>query len=309
MRAGTKIISIEHLQALLTKYKNVNRVAAELGITVHGVYYHMAKHKLRAHNMRWTKEHDNYIIFNAYHKSLRAMARYLGCTMCALRNRMIKLGVTMRDSIGYTNSDLARDCGMLAQDTRQWWQVRDLPVTYRHKHVYIAEDDLQRWLAKGNVFRVQDISKAASYIQDIYRECEQQMIRIDEINQICKLRADQVQYLPAPLIRIDTGYVYNRTAFSEWLALNSHLIYAYAKGPYIDSIRQLALERYVTSAQLYAYDERIMYKWWRKHKADYPAPLRTRPNVYDRAELLAWLRERSTHRIWGPLYDYVRRLV
>lgn len=69
------------------------------------------------------------------------------------------------------------------------------PVTYKHKHVYIAEDDLQRWLAQGNVFRVQDISKAASYIQDIYRECEQQMIRIDEINQICKLRADQVQYL------------------------------------------------------------------------------------------------------------------
>ena len=105
MRAGTKIISIDELQRVLHQYKNVQRVAQHFGISVHTVYYHMARHGLRCRNIQWTTERDNYLIFNAYHKSHRVLAKHLGCSVPAVKARIRVLGMSMRSCIGYTSSD------------------------------------------------------------------------------------------------------------------------------------------------------------------------------------------------------------
>lgn len=305
-----KTQSLEHLQALLSEHKDVRTVASILGIGVHGVYYHMAKHGLSARNAHWTTQMDNYIIFYAYHKSHKAIARKLGVTIAALNNRIVKLGLTMRNCIGYTSRDFAHDCGgMSMQLISQMWLRRGLP--YRKVggvHVVLDHDRVYDWLAAGNVFRLHDISKCAPYIQEIYAQCEHTYIRTDEILQIAAFRHDQVWQPPSPVLQVDTGYVYIRKEFSEWLAWNSHLIYAGARGEYIESIRDEARERYITSTQLKAFRENIIGLIWHNQRRGFPAPIRTRPNVWERGPVLEWLRSHSTDRTWGQLYQYLVRM-
>lgn len=307
MRRGSKIPSIDELQRVMSELQQVDLVAKHFGVSVHGVYYHMARHNLRCKNFRWTSEMDNYIYFHAYHKSHRAIAAHLGVTLSTLRSRMARLKIRMYKCIGYTSSDFARDCGMNIDDVRQWWLRRGMPIKKTNAHVHIDHEQVAEWLAAGNVFRVQDITTAADWIQEIYQQAMSTYICTDEIARLCNFRRHQAYQAPPYVVQIDTGYVYQRKQFAEWLAFNSHLIYKSAAGAYIDDIREQALTRYITSAQLHAYSTSTVQQLWRyQQREKFPLPLRTRPNVYDRVAVLEWLRIRPQHH---QLYIYLKRLV
>jgi predicted DNA-binding transcriptional regulator AlpA len=309
MRAGTKIISIDELQRVLHQHKNVQRVAQHFGISVHTVYYHMARHGLRCRNITWTTERDNYLIFNAYHKSHRVLAKHLGCTVAAVKARIRVLGMSMRSCIGYTSADFARDCGMTVVDVRGWWLHRGMPIRKVSQHVHVDYDEAVQWLAAGNVYRIQDISQACAAFREIHAQCELKYIRTDEIQSLCSFKHHQAWQPPSPVLQVDTGYVYLRSAFAEWLAWNVHLIYAGARSEYVECIRDEARARYVTSMQLAGFSSSIMHDLWRLYKScDFPEPIRKRPNVWERGPVLAWLRERRHKPKYAALYQYLVRI-
>jgi DNA-binding CsgD family transcriptional regulator len=104
----------------------LRHIAALHGISSASVYYHMRRHGLRYRNKIWTKQDDNYLLFNAYHKSTKAMARTLGTSVVSVRFRMRQLCLTAQKCIGYTLQQFAHDCA--------------------YDHVYTAQDDDYTWL-------------------------------------------------------------------------------------------------------------------------------------------------------------------
>lgn len=299
----------EHVQAVLQQHGSVRAAADALHMSPHGIYWYMKKYGLTARNHHWTTQEDNYIRFHAYHKSHKSIAKHLGVSLSVLKARYNYLGLRMYNCVSYSTQQFARDCGMATHNLSHLWRERMMPHKRINTRIVLDYLDVMQWLEDGNILRL-DPSTMSEQFKEIYEQARKNYICTDELRSIAAWRADQLVDVPTAVCRIDTGWVYKRSDIFAYLALHYFLLYARASSAFAEEIKAYTLAHYVTSAQLHAYHERLVQDLWReRERNDFPKPLRTRPNVFERAAVLAWLRERRHIPRWHALYQHLMRYV
>ena len=305
-RYGHQYQDKAYLSAQLRAGKHVRDIAAAHGISMASVYYWMKQYKLRSRNKIWSTQDDNYLVFNAYHKSAKALARHLGTTVTAVRQRIRALGLSAQKCIGYTLKQFADDCAIDRLVLRNMLMKHGGNLHAPTGRIHINHDEASDWLARGNVLRLyENIDKAAPHIRELYDEAVQRYITTPELARICSITTYTVTHLPKPVLQIDTGRVFDREQMAQYLALNSYLLYAAARGPYVDYIRHLQ-RRYITGQVIEQYD-RLVYKsmWHAYIRNKMPRPVRTRPNVWLREPLMQYLRAHADNPKWRALLEHL----
>lgn len=292
---------LEHIQ----RGERVESIAKKYDRCAESIYRLLRKYELSVVNHRWSKQDDQYLRFHAYHKSQAVMAKHLGVSIYALRNRLYKLQLTAQRCIGYTSGDVARDTATDPRIVITWARKYGLPARHAAHRLHIDHAEFCDWLAAGNVLRIQDIKHAARFVQDIYADARARYITSTELHAICAVATYRIVHRPEPLMQVDEGYVYDRDTMADYLAMNVYLLYAGARGTYPDLIRMRS-RAYVHGSDIAAYSESVYRSMWHGAKRSaMPQPVRTRPNVWHRDTLITWLRANAHNPKWAALLEYL----
>lgn len=298
-------------KAYLTKQlkagKRVEQIAAAHGVSMASIYHWMRRYGLRYRNKQWSQRDDNYVVFNAYHRSATAMAKHLGTTATAVRWRIRHLGLSAEKCIGYTMNQFAADCATDSLVLRNMLAHHDGHLHAPTGRIHINHDEATAWLQRGNVLRLYEtIEQAAPWVRDIYAQAMSDYITTPELRQIAGCTEYQVRHMPKPVLRIETGRIYDREQMARYLALHSYLLYAGARGPYADYIRHLQRSRYIVGSVIEQYDMSVYRSLHHAYVHNgLPRPVRIRPNVWLREPFIEWLQAHSWHPKWAALLEYL----
>ncbi len=150
------------------------------------------------------------------------------------------------------------------------------------------------------------IEQAAPWVRDIYAQAMSDYITTPELRQIAGCTEYQVRHMPKPVLRIETGRIYDREQMARYLALHSYLLYAGARGPYADYIRHLQRSRYIVGSVIEQYDMSVYRSLHHAYVHNgLPKPVRIRPNVWLREPFIEWLQAHSWHPKWAALLEYL----
>jgi hypothetical protein len=182
-----------------------------------------------------------------------------------------------------------------------------MPAKKLATRMHIDISQLSDWLASGHALRINpsSIKHAAVWVREIYDECKARYITSAELHTLCAVATYCITHRPASLMQVDDGYVYDRDTMAHYLAVNRYLLYAGARGPYIERIRMLARE-YVHGTDIAAYSTSVYRSLHHAYVHNgLPRPLRTRPNVWQREPFMQWLQVHADNSKWLRLMRYL----
>ena len=263
-------------------------------------------------NKPWSATELAYLRSHYGQKSSHLIAKKLGRSVGAIRVVASKLGIVSdaRDAIEDRTATAWSDIlGVSRQCINVFVQRGELKLDEESKGIYfrtqvISEACIEDWLRRGYALRCTANAQTPKYLRDIIAEVKAQYIstselrRIDGIPHPFALNGKVKGMGKAPLVGIyigvgkDRDVYYRKADIYEAIYSIGHVLPRTIKDPYIKAIVMAWDSVYVATWQL------MPYYRPRKERTHPEAVIR---GVYNRGEIVAWLRQRGKHRLANVL--------
>lgn len=208
---------------------SAKEMAEEFKCNPDTVYRWLNHFQLVIRNRSWTAQEEKYLRFMAYQEPWHVIAERLNRSILSVQLRTRKLKIKSVDMIGYSIEDITNDVHMTPEQIRVWHHQLGLKfhLTESTKRITINPIDFHEWLVAGNIFRIEDITKCAYWLKEIYANAMHEYISTKEINYYANHVMDYAarqpwpeRVVPLPIMYIQRngiGRIYKREELREWL--------------------------------------------------------------------------------------------
>ena len=263
-------------------------------------------------NKSWSDKELAYLRSHYGQKPSHVIAKKLGRSVGAIRVVASKFGIVSaaRDDIAQRTAAAWADIlGVSRQGINIYVQRGELKLDEESKGIYfrtqvISDDSIEDWLRRGYALRCNPNASTPRYWRDIIAEVKAQYIsttelrRIEGLPNIRNFNGAMVGIGKAELHGICVGVRHGRDVWYrkadvyEGIYSIGHTVPRTIKDPYVKAVLMAWDSVYVATWQLMPY--------YRPRK-DRTHPEPAIRGVYNRGEIVAWLRQRGKHRLANVL--------
>ena len=259
----------------------------------------------------WTKDEDDYLRNYFDRKSIKAMAKHLDRGYHGVRNRMIVLGLgTKLDQIDHrlTAQDIALRLGVDVDASREWMRRQYIPCELVGRWLVTDEEAVNKWLGIGNILRADrsalDYRDRLLYDRALSEHYTTAYLRALDVPALSAMnlyvRDEEGRRLLPSVLRtgvapsVETTY-YRKSDVWAWCYYVGHAIPETIADPDIADVITAWLTKFVTTTEMRKHITTRKQNYWSTHKNFPKSVIRSR--VYNRAEVIAWLRAHDKHDI------------
>jgi hypothetical protein len=259
----------------------------------------------------WTKDEDDYLRNHFDRKSIKAMAKHLNRGYYGVRKRMITLGLgTKLDQIDnrITAQDIALRLGVDVAASREWMREQRFPCELVGKWLVTDEGAVTEWLNAGHILRADraalDYRDRLLYDRVLSEHYTTAYLRSLDVPALSAMNLyvrdeERRRLLPSPLRTgvapsAETTY-YRKSDVWAWCYYVGHVVPENVGDPDLADVMTAWLTKFVTTIEMRQYITRREQNSWSTYKEFPQSVIRSR--VYNRAEVIAWLRAHDKHDI------------
>ena len=259
----------------------------------------------------WTQSEDDYLRSHFDRKSIKDIAKHLDRGYHGVRKRMITLGLgTKLDQIDnrITAQDIALRLGVDVDASREWMRLQRFPCELVGKWLVTDEEAVNKWLGAGHILRANraalDYRDRLLYDRVLSEHYTTAYLRSLDVPALSAMnlyvRDEEGRRLLPQALRTgvapsaETTY-YRKSDVWAWCYYVGHVVPETIADPDLADVMTAWLTEFVTTIELRKYITRREQNSWSTYKGFPQSVIRSR--VYNRAEVIAWLRERGKHDI------------
>ena len=259
----------------------------------------------------WTKDEDDYLRNYFDRKSIKAMAKYLDRGYYGVRKRIIALGLgTKLDQINHriTAQEIALRLGVDVDASRAWMHQQRFPCELVGKWLVTDEEAVTKWLEAGHILRADrsalDYRDRIMYDRALSEHYTTAYLRSLDVPALSAMnlyvRDEEGRcLLPQPLRTgmcpsAETTY-YRKSDVWAWCYYVGHAVPETIADPDLADVMTAWLTKFVTTTEMRKYIAKREQNHWSTNKGFPQSVIRSR--VYNRADVIAWLRAHGKHDI------------
>ncbi len=257
----------------------------------------------------WQYKEDEFLKANFHNMAVKDIARKLGRRYDSVYERAQRLGLGWVSdrvkSYHLTVKDVVVRFGVARTTIYSWVRSGYLTLDHIGMHGILSESEFMEWLEAGNILRT---DRAVLEYRDrlmydrvraqFYSKAEILALDIPALTIPRIYRGQDVKH-PAPLLTSQSHSVehvyYRKTEVWAYAYRFGHLIPDTVQDADLADVRTAWLTVYVTAEELRQHIDAATQNYW-TFRYQFPRYSVTR-KVYNRAEVIAWLRERGKHDI------------
>jgi predicted transcriptional regulator len=259
----------------------------------------------------WTKDEDDYLRNYFDRKSIKEMAKHLDRGYYGVRKRMIALGLgTKLDQIDnrITAQDIALRLGVDVDASREWMRLQRFPCELVGKWLVTDEGAVTEWLKAGHILRADraalDYRDRLLYDRVLSEHYTTAYLRSLDVPALSAMnlyvRDEEGRRLLPQALRTgvapsaETTYYRKRDVWA-WCYYVGHVVPETIADPDLADVMTAWLTEFVTTLELRKYIAKREQNHWGTNKGFPQSVIRSR--VYNRAEVVTWLRAHGKHDI------------
>lgn len=259
----------------------------------------------------WTKDEDDYLRNYFDRKSIKAIAKQLDRGYHGVRRRMIALGLgTKLDQIDHriTAQEIALRLGVDVDASREWMRQQRFPCELVGKWLVTDEEAVNKWLGAGNILRADrsalDYRDRLLYDRVLSEHYTTAYLRSLDVPALSAMniyvRDEEGRRLLPQALRTgvapsaETTY-YRKSDVWAWCYYVGHVVPETITDPDLADVMTAWLTEFVTTLELRKYITKREQNSWQTTHNFTQSVIRSR--VYNRADVIAWLRAHGKHDI------------
>ena len=259
----------------------------------------------------WTQSEDDYLRNYFDRKSIKAMAKHLDRGYYGVRKRMIALGLgTKLDQIDnrITAQDIALRLGVDVDASREWMRLQRFPCELVGKWLVTDEEAVNKWLGAGHILRANraalDYRDRLLYDRVLSEHYTTAYLRSLDVPALSAMnlyvRDEEGRRLLPQALRTGAGAsaettYYRKSDVWAWCYYVGHVVPENVGDPDLADVMTAWLTEFVTTLELRKYIAKREQNHWGTNKGFPQSVIRSR--VYNRAEVVTWLRAHGKHDI------------